>query len=101
MTKESSYTPPEPKPVEILDTEMPIWVAIHQTDQRNFFETFNGWDAERRCRDYAAERSAKLKRQVIIVGPQKGYAVPPENTLGDIKEVSLAKPDDALDKSDK
>ena len=81
-----------PQPVEKLNVEEPIWVAIDQAENRNYVETFNGWDAEQRCKDWAAERSARLKRSVVIFGPQDSVATPPEKPVGEVKKVHLAQP---------
>lgn len=79
-------------PVEKLNVEAPIWVAIDQAENRNYFEVFNGWDAEQEAKDWAAERSARLKRPVILVGPQDSVARPPEKPVGEVQKVRLTKP---------
>lgn len=81
----------EAKPVEKLDPQMPVWAVIDQADTRNYYETFNGWDAEKRATDYAAERSARLKRPVFI-SEVVAIARPPVNPVGEVQRVKLTPP---------
>ena len=99
MTENAQSTEGRQKaqPVEKLNVDEPIWVAIDQAETRTYIEPFNGWDAEQKCREYAADRSARLKRKVIIVGPQVGIAKPPENPVGLIEKVVLSKPAETED----
>ena len=83
------------KPVEKLRLDEPIWIAVDQADTRNYTEIFNGWDAEKRAKTWAAERSARLKREVVLLGPQNSVARPPENPTGEIKPVRLSQPPEA------
>lgn len=93
MTETTTPTGRAPaKPLPKLDHEKPIWVAIDRAETREYAETFNGWDAEKDCKDWAAERCARLKRDIVIIGPQDSVASPPQNTVGEIKRVKLSPP---------
>ena len=81
----------EAKPVEKFDPDAPIWLAVDQADTRNYFEPFTGWDAEKQATEYAAERSARLKRPVFIA-EVVAIARPPENPVGEVKRVKLTPP---------
>ena len=96
MTEPTTPTGRAPaKPLPQLDHEKPIWVAIDRAETREYTETFNGWDAERECKTWAAERSARLKRDIVIIGPQDSVASPPRNTVGEIKRIKLSPPHQA------
>jgi hypothetical protein len=95
MAKEPQETSGEghhAKPIEKLRLDEPIWIAVDQADARNCTEIFNGWDAEERAKAWAGERSARLKREVGLLGPQNSVARPPENLTGEIKPVRLSGP---------
>lgn len=75
-----------------LKHDEPIWVAIDRAETREYCEVFNGWDAEKEATAWAAERSARLKREIVIMGPQVSIASPPENPVGEVKKVHLSQP---------
>lgn len=90
-------TPKTPRePVTPLNLEEPIWLAIDQTEHRTYTETFTGWDAEQKAKGYAAEKSAKTGRVVVLFGPQVAVARPPKPvTVGPVETVTLVQPGDA------
>ena len=99
-TTDGENTPRSAKPVEKLRLNEPIWIAVDQADTRNYTEIFNGWDAEERAKAWAAERSARLKRDVVLLGPQNSVARPPENPTGEIKPVRLERPAEPADEAE-
>lgn len=53
------------------------YVAVDQSAERTYTEFFTGPKADQRVNDYAANRALKLKRPVMIFGPQRAVVSPP------------------------